>query len=150
MIAARLPHSDVIKHGSFATAAIKNFGEQWQSNLLLLGDQQLLANEQQLNRSRNQRLANERLLNSLATEGSESIRRRMKRKILRFDVFPQKKWPLPIKYKIEADFSGKMAARNVVCSHVLTLLHCIVCTFDLIGRALDLGAPKRLNRGQMV
>lgn len=102
---ARLLYSDVnVRRGSAAVVSQEN-GEQWPSNVLLSRDQLLLARERLLNKSRDH---HQRITSKFLAD-SESTRRRIKRKILRFDTLPQKKWSLPIKYQIDDDISGKMA-----------------------------------------
>jgi hypothetical protein len=116
-IAARLPYGDVNRHRNLAAAASQRNGEQWQSDVLLSRDHMLLANERQMNKSRDRLLANERRqwITSKSLADSKSIRRRSKRKILRFDIVPERKWRLPIKYKIDLNISGKTAARKMFC-----------------------------------
>lgn len=97
------------EHGRVAVAASQTNGKQLPSSWLLSRDQLLVANELQSNKSRDQLLlANERrpwmTLKSIASGGS--TRRRVKRKMLRFESEPQIKWPLPIKFKIDDNMSG--------------------------------------------
>lgn len=101
------------EHGHSAAAESQINDKQLQSNLLLSRDQLISANE--LNKSHDQLLANERRLwmTSKSSAGSESTRRRAKRKILRFENEPQRKWPLPIKFKIDDNMSGKSAANKI-------------------------------------
>lgn len=101
------------EHGRPAAAESQINDKQLQSNLLLPRDQLMLATE--LNKSHDQLVTNERRLwmTSKSSAGSESTRRRAKRKILRFEYEPQRKWPLPIKFKIDDNMSGKSAINNI-------------------------------------
>lgn len=127
IIAARLSDGDVNTRKKLAAADSQELGEQRQNDVLLSGDNMLLANERKLNKSHIQRLVNERRqwITSYSLTGSRSIRRRMKRKIVRFETVPERKWRLPIKFKIDVGTSGKTAvAIKRSCSCMQILLHC--------------------------
>jgi hypothetical protein len=112
LIAATLLYSDASRHRLSAAADNKKNGEQWHTDVLLSHDLVMSANRQQLNMSRDRQVANDqrqRITSTSSAECSERSRRRSRRKILRFDFVPHKKWRFPIKYKVDDGISGKAA-----------------------------------------